>query len=104
MIAKNWSCPAMTSISTTAETLEQLAAGLRQVLENSERVVIGNNGQPAAALIPYEDLQLLERLIEEEEDRIDLDAYRRVKADIEAGRTKFIPWEEAEARLDQLKD
>lgn len=62
----------MTTISLTAETLEQLAAALRRVTEHSERVLIGTNGQPSAALIPVEDLKLLERLIEEEEDRIDI--------------------------------
>ena len=38
-------------------------------------------GKPLVAIIPVEDLQLLERLIEEEEDRIDVEEARRILAD-----------------------
>ena len=37
-----------------------------------ERTIVSSHGKDVAAVIPIEDLQLLERLSKEETDRIDL--------------------------------
>jgi hypothetical protein len=60
-----------------------------------ERVVIGRSGKELAAVIPMRDLRLLERLIEEEEDRTDV-----AEADRIAGNEpKSILWEDVRGDL-----
>lgn len=46
------------------DTLKQVASG--------RPIILHQNGKQVAALISVEDLYLLERLLEEEEDRIEL--------------------------------
>ena len=46
-----------------------------------ERTVIAKRGRPLAALISLDELELLERLIEEHRDRTDAEAADRVMAD-----------------------
>jgi prevent-host-death family protein len=60
---------------------EEFAEVLNRVAYGKERIVLHRHGKPLVAIIPVEDLQLLERLIEEEEDRIDVEEARRVLAD-----------------------
>ena len=63
-------------------TLRQtLAAVLNRVERRGERILIQRRGQDAAALIPIEDLKLLEKLIAEEEDRIDIAAVHAALAE-----------------------
>lgn len=50
-----------------------------------------------AALISIEDLHLLERLIEEEEDRIDTEESKKILAEVKEQGT--IPWETIKAEL-----
>jgi|GEM_PF-562888 len=56
----------------------ELRGSLSEVLNRAEyrneRIVIHRRDKDAAAIIPMEDLRLLERLIREEEDRVDLAA------------------------------
>jgi prevent-host-death family protein len=58
-----------------------LADALNRVAYRGERIVLHRYGKDVAAIIPVEDLRLLERLIEEEEDRIDVAEARRILAD-----------------------
>ena len=60
---------------------EEFAEVLNRVAYGKERIVLHRHGKPLVAIIPVEDLQLLERLIEEEEDRIDVEEARCVLAD-----------------------
>ena len=60
---------------------EEFAEVLNRVAYGKERIVLHRHGKPLVALIPVEDLQLLERLIAEEEDRIDVEEARRILAD-----------------------
>ena len=60
---------------------EEFAEVLNRGAYGKERIVLHRHGKPLVAIIPVEDLQLLERLIEEEEDRIDVEEARRVLAD-----------------------
>lgn len=57
------------------------------------RVVVRDNSDEVAAIIPPADLQLLLRLEEEELDRIDLAEARRALADPDNGPP--IPWQPA---------
>ena len=54
---------------------------LNRVAYKGERIILHRRGKNVAALVPVEDLVLLERLIEEEEDRIDMEEAERILAD-----------------------
>ena len=60
---------------------EEFAEVLNRVAYGKERIVLHRHGKPLVAIIPVEDLQLLERLLEVEEDRIDVEEARRILAD-----------------------
>ncbi|MFZ1935796.1 MAG: type II toxin-antitoxin system Phd/YefM family antitoxin [Thermoguttaceae bacterium] len=68
------------------DTLERVAIG-------KERIVLQNQGQDVAVLVPIEDLSLLEQL----EDRADVKAAEAAEA-AARGETP-IPWEEARQQL-----
>lgn len=93
----------MTRISPPVAALDALAEPLRRVGEG-EHVILDRDGRSVAALISVEDLQLLESLIEREENRLDIEAVRQARADLAAGKTDTIPWQDVEARLDRIKD
>jgi PHD/YefM family antitoxin component YafN of YafNO toxin-antitoxin module len=86
----------------TALSASTLPPAILERLSRGERVVVVRDGEHVAAIIPAEELALLERLIEEAEDRIDVEAARQALDDIEAGRDCTVPWEEARQRLDEL--
>lgn len=60
-------------------------------------IILHQNGEQVAALISIEDLHLLERLIEEEEDRIDIADAKKILA--EAKEQGTVPWSDIKARL-----
>ena len=60
----------MTQISLKS-TCDDLSAAFTRVTQDDERIVLEYQGKPIAALISMRDLELLERLTEELEDRID---------------------------------
>lgn len=60
-------------------------------------IILHQNGEQVAALISMEDLHLLERLIEEEEDRIDIADAQKILA--EAKEQGTVPWPDIKARL-----
>jgi len=64
----------MASISIT-EARENLADLGNRVALRGERLVVERRGKDLFALVPMEDLQLLERL----EDKLDLDAVQAAK-------------------------
>jgi prevent-host-death family protein len=64
-----------------------------------ERVVIERAGGVAVAMVPVADLELLEEL----EDRADVEAARKALAEMEAAGEKPIPWAEAKRRMDAGK-
>lgn len=68
-------------------------AYLEQVAEG--RIIITTDSKPVAVLISVEDAELLDRLIREEEDRIDIAAARAAIA--EGG--ELVPWEQIKADL-----
>jgi prevent-host-death family protein len=79
----------MTRVSTT-RAREALSDVINRVVYQGERIVLERHGKDVVALVPVADLELLEEL----EDRIDLEeARKRLK---ERGR---IPWDKIKERL-----
>lgn len=81
---------------STSEARGKWAEMLDQVRTRGERVVIHKNGRDFAAVVPVEDLALLERL----EDESDIAAARQALAE-----NDFVTWEQVKADLaaDRLK-
>jgi len=68
---------------------------LNRVAYRGERIVLHRRGRDAAALVPVEDL----RLIEELEDRIDVEEAKRILAEMKKTGEKPIPWSKARKQL-----
>ncbi|MBM3498044.1 MAG: type II toxin-antitoxin system Phd/YefM family antitoxin [Armatimonadetes bacterium] len=71
------------------------AAIVDRVASQGGRIVVERRGKPVAALVPLDDLTLLEK-IEELEDRLDAAEAERILSD---PNTVWVPWEEVEAQL-----
>ena len=84
---------------TTSAAHEDFGALLDRVVSGKELIILQRGDRPVAAVIPIEDLERLERLIEEEEDedRIDLAEHRRLMAD---PNEEYSPWEQAKRELE----
>ncbi len=74
---------------------QDFADTVNRVAYGGERVVLHRRGRNLAALIPLEDLALLEEL----EDRQDAEEARQALADAEAKGEKPIPWAQAKKKL-----
>ena len=79
-----------------SEVRDEFAETLNRVAFGGERVIIRRRDKELAAVIPIEDLRLLERLEAEEEDRVDLAEAQRILADPTEER---IPWERVKTEL-----
>jgi prevent-host-death family protein len=75
---------------TAVDARQQFADIINRSTYAKERIVITRRGKDLAAVVPIEDLKLLEEI----EDRIDLEAAR--KALKESG---SVPWEKVKAEL-----
>lgn len=62
------------------------------------QVILQEEGKDLAAIIPLEDFKLFEQLVEEMEDRLDVEEAEKILAD---PNEKRIPWDEAEKLLNQ---
>lgn len=69
----------------------QFAEILNEVAFRGERVELERHGKSIAAVVPIEDLELLEAL----EDKLDLEAARKVLAQ----KNEPIPWKKGKAEL-----
>ena len=78
---------------SVANAREHFAEYLGRVTYSKDRVVVTKHGKKVAAMVPYEDLQLLEKM----EDAIDLKAAREALADVKKHGT--IPWKKAKTLL-----
>jgi prevent-host-death family protein len=74
-----------------AKAREQFSSTLDRVVKNGERVVLERKGKRVAALVPLEDLELIERL----EDEIDVREARKALAD----KSPSVPWEQVKREL-----
>jgi prevent-host-death family protein len=72
--------------ATFAEVINRAAYG-------RERIVLTRRGKRIAAVVPFEDVRILERL----EDEIDIREARKARKEYE--RKGGIPWEEIKAKL-----
>lgn len=79
----------MTSLPVS-KARQELAELINRVAYKGERIVIERHGKDVAALVPTEDLRVLESL----EDRIDLEDARKALKEKGA-----IPWEKVKADL-----
>ena len=68
---------------------------INRVAFEKERVILERNGKDMLALVPMDDLALLEKL----EDEADVKAARAALAEIHRTGEKPIPWEQVKAKL-----
>jgi len=65
----------------TNKARDEFGSVVNRVAYGKERIILQRRNRDMAAMIPMEDLRLLERLIEAEEDRIDLEKAGRAHAE-----------------------
>ena len=75
------------------EAREQLATIINRAAFTKERIILTRHGKSVAAVVPIEDLELLEQL----EDRIDLEDARAALATVEEEGT--VSWRQLKAKL-----
>ncbi len=80
----------LVSVSEARATFAEL---VNRAAYGHERVRVVRRGRPVAAIVPIEDVELLERL----EDEVDLQAARDALADPE--NAVPIPWEQVKSEL-----
>ena len=83
----------MTTSLPLTEAREVLGGVVNRVLLRGERVTISKNGKDVAAIVPLEDVKLLEEL----EERVDLEEARAALA--EARKKGMVPWKKLKAEL-----
>jgi prevent-host-death family protein len=82
----------MSSFSTK-EAREQLSTVISRAAFTKERVIVTRHGKAIAAVVPIEDVELLERL----ESRIDLEDARAALAEVKKKGT--VSWEDIKTEL-----
>lgn len=82
----------MTKVST-AEARNEFSEILNRASFGKERIVLTRRGKDLAAVVPMEDLELLERL----EDRIDLEDARVALVEVRESGT--VTWEKLKSDL-----
>jgi len=78
---------------STVKAREQLSTVINRAAFGKERIVLTRRGKEVAAVVPIEDMKLLEEL----EDRIDLEEARAALAEAKLKGT--ISWEKIKADL-----
>jgi len=78
---------------STGQARKDFSSTLNRVAYGRERLILHRRGKDVAALVPVQDLALLEAL----EDRVDLDDARAALAEVRAKGT--IPWEKIKTDL-----
>jgi len=81
----------MTEIPVAAAR-KNFSDAVNRVAYGKDRVILKRRGKGVAAMVPMEDLQLIEQM----EETIDLAEARKVLAN---ARDKTIPWEKAKKQL-----
>lgn len=64
---------------------------------SKDRVVVTRNGKKMVAIVPIEDLELLEKIIDRLEDELDAEEIRAALNEVREGRT--VPWEQVKKDL-----
>lgn len=78
---------------SVSEAREEFADLVNRVAYRGERVRVMRRGREVAAIVPIEDIEILERI----EDELDLQAAREALADPESAVS--IPWEDIKNEL-----
>ena len=93
----------MTTV-TSEEVRDQLGEIINRVAYGRERMIVTRRGKKLAALVPMEDLELLEQVLDALEDQIDLPLVKQRLAEVE--REGTISWEsiKADYRKSRLKE
>lgn len=81
------------STVTTVKARESLSEVINRSAYGKERIVLTRRGKEVAAVVPVEDLKLLEAL----ETRLDLEAIEQALADPE--NKESIPWDQVKKEL-----
>ena len=85
----------------TTITAEQARNAFSELVSHTafskDRVVVTRNGKKMVAIIPLEDLMLLENIIDRLEDDIDADDIRAALSEIRDGKT--LPWEQVKSDI-----
>lgn len=76
---------------TTSEIRRIFSDIINQVTQTGERVIIRHRDRDVAAIVPIEDLKLIERL----ENEIDVEEAKKILTDNDAP----VPWDEAMKEL-----
>ena len=79
----------------SGEARDELPDLVARAAYGHERTIIAKRGKPLAALISIDELELLDRLLEEHRDRMDAEAADRVMADED---DEIVPFERTTAR------
>lgn len=79
---------------STSDARQQFADLINRTAYRGERFVLQRRKKPVAAVIPIEEYDFLERMIEERENEIDVRLARKARK--EKGR---IPWERVKTEL-----
>jgi len=82
----------MTRLNAT-KAREDFSDTLNRVAYRGERILLERRGKVVAAIVPAEDVKLLEEL----EDRFDLEEARKAIADVKKHGT--VPWEKVKPEL-----
>ena len=83
---------------TSEEVRLSLGDLINRVLYRNERVRVTRRGKPVMALVPLEDLEFMERVLDALEDEIDLPLIKeRLRSFEETG--EAMPWEDVKAEL-----
>lgn len=78
---------------TVGQVRDQFSDALNQVAYRGDRIIIERRGKDVAAVVPIEDLELLQML----EDRIDLESARKALAEVAA--EDSVSWDEMKEEL-----
>ena len=81
------------STVTTVKARESFSEVINRSAYGKERIVLTRRGKKVAAVVPVEDLNLLEEM----EDHFDLEAIKQALADPE--NKKSIPWDQVKKEL-----
>jgi prevent-host-death family protein len=78
---------------TTSQARQDFKKALQKAARG-ERILLSSHGKPVAAVVPIEDLELLQTI----EDRVDARAAKKALAAVK--RKGTVPWEQVKSDLD----
>ena len=78
---------------SAAQARERFSEVVSRVAYGKDRVILTRRNKPLAAVVPLEDIELLEKL----EERADLKALKRARAEVELRGT--VPWKRLKKEL-----